>query len=180
MKNHTVVKRYAQALLEIGQADGQFEQYGRELQQMAGLLAEVGDPALALVSPAFPEGLRRKMLDGILKKAALSRMVDNFIRLLTDKGRLGDLGDIARAYNLLADLLRGVIRATVVSATPLDGAQVESIRDSLAKYTGRQVNLTTVEDPGIIGGLIAHLGDLSIDGSVRTQINKLSGLLNAL
>ena len=180
MKNHTVVKRYAQALLEIGQADGQFEQYGRELQQMAGLLAEVGDLARALVSPAFPEGVRQKMLDGILKKAGLSRMVDNFIRLLMDKGRLADLADIAESYNTLADQVRGIIRAKVVSAMPLDQAQVSAIRESLAKYTGRQVELSAEEDPNIIGGLVAHLGDLTIDGSVRTQINKLSGLLDVL
>ena len=180
MKNHTVVIRYARALLEIGKADGQFDQYGRELKELAGSFLGAGDEAKALISPIYPEGVRRKMLEAVLAKAAPSRMVGNFVRLLLDKGRLAELADIAEAYNKLADEEKGVIQATVTSAVPLNPGEVEAIRSSLNKFAGRKVVLSVDQDPSIIGGLVAKLGDMTIDGSVRTQLNKLSERLDNL
>lgn len=178
MKNHTVVKRYAHALLEIGIADGQYAQYGQELKQLAGALNESGEAAKMLTSPAFPEGVRRKALAGILEKAGLSPLVNNFINLLMDKGRLADLADIADTYSLLADEIMGVVAATVISAGPLTQTELDAIGDSLNKFADRKVRLTVTEDPSIIGGLVAKLGDLTIDGSVRAQLNKLADRLD--
>lgn len=180
MKNHTVVKRYARALLELGKADGQYARYGQELKQLSDSFQDAGDIVKALVSPAFPKGLCRSMLEAVIKEAGLSQMTANFIRLLMDKGRLADLPDIAVAYNHLSDAEKGVVRARLTSASPLAQKEVEDIRASLSKFTGQTVELTLTEDPSIIGGLVAKLGDLTIDGSVRTQINKLSEQLEAL
>lgn len=180
MKNQTVIKRYARALLALGQADGQFAQYGRELTSLVGALAESGDAAKALVSPALPEGVRRKMLLAILEKAALSPMVGNFLQLLLDKKRLTDLPDIAETYNHLADSANGIVRARVTSALPLTAEDLTAIGDALGRFTSAKVELTADQDPSLIGGLVAQLGDLTIDGSVRTQIHKLSGLLDTL
>ena len=180
MKNHTVIKRYARALLAIGKEDGNFAAYGRELKELADTLAAAGEMAKALTSPAYPDGLRRKSLTEILNKAALSPKVNNFVQLLADKGRLAELQDVAEAYNLLADEERGIIHGSLVSAKALSPDEVEAIRSSLNKFSGHQVELTIEEDPSIIGGLIARLGDLSIDGSVRTQLAKLSEQLDAL
>ena len=32
--------------------------------------------------------------------------------------------------------------------------------------------MTTVVDPGLIGGVVAHVGDLVLDGSVRTAARR--------
>ena len=180
MKNHTVIKRYAQALLELGKADGQYGQYGQELKVLAGAVTDLGEAARPLTSPAFPEGVRQKMLDAILAKASLSPMVTNFVHLLMDKGRLGELVDIAEKYNQLADEEKGLVRASVTTAKPLTPKEIEAIAESLKKFAGRQVELSVTEDPAIIGGVVARLGDLTIDGSVRTQINKLAEKLDNL
>ncbi len=180
MKNQTVIKRYARALLALGQADGRFAQYGQELTSLAGVLAESGETARALVSPALPEGVRRRMLLAILGKAALSPMVNNFLQLLLDKNRLADLPEIAAAYNQLSDAANGLVRARITSARPLAPEDLAAIGDALGRFTSAKVELTADQDPSLIGGLVARLGDLTIDGSVRTQINKLSGLLDTL
>lgn len=180
MKNQIVVKRYARALLELGKADGNYVHYGQELKQLATSFDQAGDVVKVLVSPVFPKGLRRNMLHEIVKGAALSPLVANFVYLLMDKGRLADLPDIAEAYNILSDMEKGVVRAQLTSATALDQKEISAIRASLGKFTGQTVELTLIEDPTIIGGLMAKLGDLTIDGSVRTQINKLSEQLDHL
>jgi F-type H+-transporting ATPase subunit delta len=180
MRNQTIAKRYARALLALGQADGRFAQYGGELTGLARLIAESGETAKALVSPAFPEGVRRKMLSAILEKAAVSPLVANFLQLLLEKNRLAGLSDIAEAYGRLADAAGGVVRARITSAAPLAPDDLKAIGAALGRFTAAKVELTVERDPGLIGGLVARLGDLTIDGSVRTQINKLSGLLDTL
>ena len=180
MKNTTVVKRYARALLELGLENGEFSKYGQELKHLADALAAIGEEARPLTSPLLPEGLRQKLLTAILAKADLSPLLANFIHLLMDKGHLNDLSDVAEAYNILADEEKGLIRATITSASSLGALEAASIRDALATFSQRQVELTLKEDPALIGGLVAELGDLTIDGSVLTQIGKMAETLERL
>ena len=174
MKNQTLVNRYARALLGLGLADGQYEGYGRELKELAEALASLGEEAKALVSPGYPSGVRARMLDLILARAALSPMVTNFIQLLMDKGHLARLGEMAATYNALVDAEKGLVRARLTSASSLSELEIEAVRTSLSRFSGRQVELTVDQDPGLIGGVVARLDDLIIDGSVRTQLGRLA------
>ncbi len=178
MQNSTVVKRYARALLLLGLEDGRMADYGRDLTEFSQALAGAGEEARALISPFFPKATRQAMLTRLLDKASLSPLASNFVKLLMDNDRLGDLSDIASAYKKMADEHNGVIEATLTSASDMDGGQVEAIREALSKFAGKKVELKLARDPSIIGGLIARVGDLVIDGSVRTQIHKLAQTLD--
>jgi F-type H+-transporting ATPase subunit delta len=180
MKNQTIVNRYARALLSLGLADDQYDRYGLELKELAGALADLGEEAKALVSPGYPAGIRRKILDLILARAALSPLVANFVQLLMDKGHLGRLGEMAATYNALADVEKGLVRARLTSASPLSTAEIEAVKTSLSRFSGRQVELTADQDPGLIGGVVVRLGDLIIDGSVRTQLGRMAASLDRL
>jgi F-type H+-transporting ATPase subunit delta len=180
MKNQTVVNRYARALLSLGLADGHYDRYGLELKELAEALSSLGEEAKALVAPSFPAGVRRKMLELILAKAALSPMVTNFVQLLMDKGHLGRLGEMAVTYNALADAERGLLRARLTSAFPLNEMEIEAVKTSLSRFSNRKVELTVDQDPDLIGGVVARMGDLIIDGSVRTQLSRLAASLESL
>lgn len=180
MKNHTVASRYARALLSLGLADGKYVVYGQELRQLTEALDQTGETARALTSPAFSREIKKKMLDEILNKASLSPLVGNFINLLQDKGRLADLDAIAETYTALANAEEGIVTATVTSALPLDNAEIASITEALNNFSGKKVVLKVKEDPSVIGGIKAQLGDLVIDGTVRTQLARLAGRLDSL
>ena len=180
MKNHTLNKRYARALMSLGLDDGNFDKYGQELSQLSTAMLGLGDELACLTSPILPEAIRRKMLLAILSKASLSPIVSNFAQLLLDKGHLADLPDITKAYQTMSDKEKGIVRAQITSAVPLGPSDIKDLGLSLNKFTNSQVLLTIEHDPSIIGGLVARMGDLVIDGSVRTQLNKLSERLDRL
>ena len=70
----------------------------------------------------------------------------------------------------MADELKGIARASLTSATELDGETVEKITQALSQKTGKQVLLDVQQDPSLIGGIVTRIGDLVLDGSVKTQL----------
>jgi F-type H+-transporting ATPase subunit delta len=96
--------------------------------------------------------------------------MSSFLLFVFDKGRINFLVSINDFYQKLADELKGIARASLVSATELSSETVEKIRDALSKKTGRNIILEVEQDPDLIGGIITRIGDLVLDGSVRTQL----------
>jgi F-type H+-transporting ATPase subunit delta len=94
--------------------------------------------------------------------------------LLFDKRRIGFVPDISEFYGGLADELKGVARASLVSATELPDETVEKIRAALSKRTGKDILLETEQDPSLIGGIVTRIGDLVLDGSIKTQLLNMS------
>jgi len=170
MKNLAIARRYAKALLLIGEQDGQTERYRSELQAIAGLVA--GDRRLeqAINNPLYKSAARKRVLQSLIARLTLSRAVESFLVLLFEKGRFGFLGHINDFYQKLADELKGVARATLTSASALSADAVERIRGALSKRTGKDILLEVKQDPGLIGGVVTQIGDLVLDGSIRTQL----------
>ncbi|MDR2349143.1 MAG: ATP synthase F1 subunit delta [Deltaproteobacteria bacterium] len=170
----STAKRYATALLELGLADGQYVKYGEELKDFAGSLAGAGKEADLLSSPSLPANVRKKMADGILEKAGLSPLVNNLSRLLFERGLLSRLPAVAEAYGKLLDEKEGVLRGTLYSPTELVQSEFAAVREALSIYTGKKVELAQSLKPELIGGVVAKLGDLVIDGSVKSRLEKLA------
>jgi F-type H+-transporting ATPase subunit delta len=89
---------------------------------------------------------------------------------LFDKGRFSYLSSINDFYQKLADELKNIARASLVSATGLSAETVEKIRKTLSERTGKDIILDVEEDPGLIGGIVTRIGDLVLDGSIKTQL----------
>ncbi|MDR2367641.1 MAG: ATP synthase F1 subunit delta [Deltaproteobacteria bacterium] len=173
-----LAKRYAKALLSLGQEDGKYREYGAELSGFLSDIEATGEAGRALVSPFYPKDQRGKALAAILEKGSLSQLVKNFVNLLHDKGRLDILGPIVQAYSGLCDELEGLVRGTLTSATPLSDSQISAIKGALNAMSGSKVELEVKVDPSIIGGLVARLGDLVVDSSLQTQIKLLGQKLS--
>jgi F-type H+-transporting ATPase subunit delta len=84
---------------------------------------------------------------------------------------------IARAYEEMCDEKLGRVRARVVSAKPLDIASETEIRKGLEKRTGKKILMTTEVDPRLIGGVVAHVAGLVIDGSVASRLADMKNRL---
>ena len=170
MKNLKIARRYARALLIIGKEDGQAETYREELDGFSSLISREVELEQAIINPLYDVSSRKKVLRAIIDKVEISKVMESFLLLLFDKGRIGFLSDINEFYKKLADELKGIARASLVSATELSSETVEKIRTTLSKRTGKDIILEVEQDPGLIGGIVSRIGDLVLDGSIKTQL----------
>lgn len=170
MRNLVIAKRYAKALFNLALEQGQIEQYGQELDDFVRLLGELPDLADAIENPLYPEATRKNVFLAVADKAGMAPIMKSFIDLLVTKNRVQFLGDIREYYHKLVDAHANVARATVKAATPLDEQAIQEIATSLEKMTGKKVAIEFEQDPELIGGVLAQIGDLVLDGSVRRQL----------
>lgn len=170
MKNLAIARRYAKALLLIGKEDGQTEQYREELQGVANLMIAQKEMAETIANPLYNSDERKKVFQSIIEKLNLSKAMSSFLMLLFEKGRVSFIISINDFFQKLADELKGVATASVVSATELSADALEKIRSSLSQKTGKEIVLEVEQDPGLIGGIVTRIGDLVLDGSIKTQL----------
>jgi len=172
-----VARRYAKALIQIGQEDGLYEKYGEELKSINDLMEASAEFKAVMLNPIYDKELKKDILKTVSQKLGLSPVVTNFLLLLVDKRRIGHFQAIVRSYEELADEVAGRIRAQVTSAVPLDEQTLNALRGKLEAMTGRKVIMSVVEDKGLIGGIVTKIGDTIYDGSVRTQLASLKEIL---
>jgi F-type H+-transporting ATPase subunit delta len=169
----TVARRYAKALLTMGKEDTHYKEYGEGLSGFAHLLEREPELRDALLNPIHSREDRRKLLLKMIELLQLPAMVSNLLQLLLDKHRLNVVDGVALAYQEMVDEVENVSRAKVRAAIYLDDATQDRLRKTLEKLTGSTVIMEVAEDPNIIGGIVAKVGDLVLDGSVRSQIDSL-------
>ena len=173
MKNLAVARRYAKALLLISKDDGQTDSYREELSGFANLMEREFALNQAITNPLYERSSRRKVLQSVVDNLGISKTVKSFLLLLFDKGRFGFIGSIDDFYQKLADELKGIARASLVSATKLSDDTVEKIRVALSKKTNKEIVLEVEQDPELIGGIVTKIGDLVWDGSIKTQLSNM-------
>ena len=169
-----VAGRYASALYSLAHEQRQTAEVSAALATIQAMIAGSPDLQQLVRSPVFSSEEQTKALDAIMAKAGVSGIAANFVRLVTAKRRLFALSDMIRDYNKLYDLARGLTRAEVTSAAPLNDAQIAALKDQLRGTAGgKDVELSVKVDPAIIGGLVVKLGSRMVDGSLRTKLNAI-------
>jgi F-type H+-transporting ATPase subunit delta len=170
VKNLAIARRYAKALLLIGKEDGQTDQYRQELEGVANLMVQQKSLSDTIANPLYNAEDRKRVFQGVIEKLNLSKVMSSFLMLLFEKGRVSFIVSINDFFQTLADELKGVARASLVSANKLSVETIEKIRAALSKKTGKEIVLDVKEDPGLIGGIVTRIGDLVLDGSIKTQL----------
>jgi F-type H+-transporting ATPase subunit delta len=173
MARTAAARRYSKALFELAKESGRVAEVAGELTSIGDLLE--GNPELhnVLFRPLHPVAQRRAVLDGVTVRLGASPTVRSFFSLLIDQRRLVDFPAIRDEFERLASEDAGLRRAEIVSAGVLRDDQLERLRRALSTRTGGEVEITVRVDPSLLGGVIAKVGDLVFDGSLRTQLRQL-------
>jgi len=174
VKQIILAKRYAKAFFSLGKEQKKVDTYAESLAAIAELYEnsdlEVAD---ALTNPLYPLEARQKVMAKIAESVDADAILTSFLNLLIEKKRVDVLPEIAREVQVMVDREENISHGSVTSATKLNKALLKKIQATLEKITGNKVILETQVDPSIIGGIVAKVGDLVLDGSIRTQLNGL-------
>jgi F-type H+-transporting ATPase subunit delta len=170
------IEAYAHGLLEIARAEGHLQEIEDELFRFARIVEGNDDLRMAISNPGLPADRRAAIVDELLEQRALpvTRAMASFI---VGAGRGHDLPGIVQRFVELAALSRERSVAEVRSATPLDDAEVARLTEALNRATGKQVEVKVIVDPDVMGGLVATIGDMVIDGTVRHRLEQLKETL---
>ncbi len=177
MKQTILARRYAKAIFAVGQEQGKYEEYNDVLTGVSGVFESNPEVVDALTNPLYPLDVREKVMAGMIGSMGVDSVMSNFLNLLVEKKRAEILPEIAEEYKIMVDEEKNISHGSVISAIELSDELQQRVQATLEKLTGKKVELTTGVDPSIIGGIIAKVGDLVLDGSIKTQ---LAGLKDSI
>lgn len=173
MSSGSIARRYAKALLAIGEEKGNLLGLQREVQRAADVWTESEELSTTLMNSLVELSARRAVWIAVTRRLGVSPMGRNFLNLLFDKKRLTELPVIAREFGKMIDKKDNRLRAEVISAKPLPDVVVSKLKGALQQQTGKVVVVTKREDSSLIGGVVTKVGDLMFDGSVKTQLVRM-------
>jgi F-type H+-transporting ATPase subunit delta len=163
-------RRYAQALFELARERGALDEWLQDLRTAASALREPMVRAV-LDAPQVPASDKEALVRESLSQ--LATPVQNLLLLLLRRQRIDRIGDVVVEFERLVDEARGVVRAELTTAVPLDEAAAQRLATLLAGALGREVRLSRQVNEGLIGGAVLRIGDKLLDGSVATRLQAL-------
>jgi len=173
----TVARPYARAAFAEARGEERLAPWSQALKVAAQV---VKDPRVEglLDNPRVTASELAELVIGIAGPD-LGQHGENFVRTLAANRRLAYLPQISAQFEVLKDAAQGVADVTVTSAAALDAAEQKKLAAALEKRLKRKVRLHTEVDTGLIGGAIVRAGDLVIDGSLSTRLERIAYELTA-
>jgi F-type H+-transporting ATPase subunit delta len=173
MTSGSIARRYAKALFGLAVEQDRVEPWSDALVALQAAVDGSPDLLDVLSNPVYSRDQRREIVRGLARSLKLDAEPSNLLFLLGDRNRLAALGDIVATFRGLADQKLGRIRAQVTSAVPLDAASQKALAEKLSKATKSQVIVERSVDPELLGGVVARVGSLVFDGSIKSQLEAL-------
>jgi F-type H+-transporting ATPase subunit delta len=166
-----VARVYADALFDVAREKGKLDQIGGQLGEFVDALEGDHELQVFFFSPYF---------SSVEKVEGLTRAIDgadpelvNFLELLIEKNRMTEIFRIRRQFEQLWKQENKRIDVTVTSAVELDSAVVEKIGEEIERQTGQKVELASRVDGEILGGIVLQVGNMVLDASIRSRLEKL-------
>ena len=172
MASEEVIRGYAEALFRIVQAEGELDRVEDELFRFGKLLESHHELKQALSDQSIDRSQRTKVLEELLEDKVSPHTL-SLLAFVVEQGRGRQLPQILNQLTELAAEARQSVVAEVRTAVPLDDRQRKQMAEALSKATGKNVEVKTLVDPSLIGGVVAKVGETIIDGSVRRRLQQL-------
>jgi F-type H+-transporting ATPase subunit delta len=173
----SIARRYAKALFSLAVEKGRIEAWSDSLLALGQAVDASPELRDVLENPAYPRESRAAVVAQLAATLKLDAEPAALLQLLGERNRLAGLSTIVAAFRELGDVELGRVRATVTSAIPLDDAAITAIAEKLSAATQKKVLVERAVDPAILGGVVAQVGSVVYDGSLRTQLEDLRATL---
>jgi F-type H+-transporting ATPase subunit delta len=134
-------------------------------------LNDVPELSALLENPEIESHMKAGVIDEVLGGA--DELVRNFMRLVVEKGRAGEVREIAEEFETLVAAEDRVLDVELTTAHELSDGDFERIRSDIEKKSGRKVQASRTVDPDLIGGIVLQAGSMRLDASVRGRLERL-------
>ena len=169
--------RYALALFDLAVENNSLSSVATSIAGLGDALRDSAEFRTLVANPVITRKESGETVAALAKTMKLDPLTTKFLGVLAENRRLGDLGDMVRAFGELNARHRGEISAEVTSAHPLSNDQVDALKAKLTSRLGRDVNVNLNVDRAILGGLVVRVGSRLIDNSIRTRLNTLAAAM---
>jgi F-type H+-transporting ATPase subunit delta len=173
MKNHLLAERYARALRELLQ-DNELEAAAEALRSFSDLYEARHDLRSVLANPSLAIKKRLTVLEQVLAKMTMPAKVAGLIQVLLRRGRIALVADVTGSFEVQVDQRLGRVGAIATTAIPMPEEARTTLKEGLARFSGKDVRMAYKVDPDVVGGVIVRLDGLLLDGSLRTRLKRLA------
>ena len=153
------------------------EDASEQLKRVADLLKESKDVERALLSPAVTRARKQALAGKLADAMQVHRLIKNFLLVVVSHRRTRELPAIERNFELIVDERTGWTPADITSAHELNPEQRQEIERALGTKLGKMVRAHYHTDPGVIGGIRAHVASKEYDASVRGKLDSMRARL---
>lgn len=164
-------RMYARALFQAAQDAGRMDAVAAELAAIATAMDEVPELRAFLRNPQIDPAGKASVLEQLTADA--DELVRNFVRLVAEKGRAGELPEISAELDALVAQAQNRLAVELTTSYALTDDEAASIVQTIEKASGRTIEATRSVDPSLIGGIVLQIGSHRADGSVRGRLERL-------
>ncbi|MBV8598330.1 MAG: ATP synthase F1 subunit delta, partial [Actinobacteria bacterium] len=162
---------YARALFEAAQDKGRVPVVHEQVGDLVPAIDDVPELAALLDNPETESRVKADVLERILGSA--DELVRNFVRLVAEKGRAGEIREIAEELDALVAAQERILDVELTTATELSEEEFGRILGRIEQASGHKVQATRSVDPDLIGGIVLQAGSMRLDASVRGRLERL-------
>jgi F-type H+-transporting ATPase subunit delta len=166
--------RYASALFDLASEAGNVTAVESDLEKLAAALGESAELRALIRNPEVSREALGRVLAGLGEPLKLDGLTRNFLGVLAENRRVGELPAVIRSFQAIAAAQRGEVTADVATAHPLTADQLAVLEQKLRAREGRTVKVKTRVDPDLLGGIVVTIGSRRVDNSIRTRLNSLA------
>jgi F-type H+-transporting ATPase subunit delta len=142
-----------------------------ELADFAAAVRDVPELRMALRNPQLEPRTKIAVLDELV--GGSDDLLHNFLRLTAEKGRIGQIEEIAREFDRLMAREERRLDVELTTARELSDAEARELLQQIEQASGRKVEATRRVDPTLIGGFVLQAGSMRVDASVRGRLEGL-------
>jgi F-type H+-transporting ATPase subunit delta len=172
MRDTTIARNYAEALLALARKAGDLQAWGRLIDDVASVVERDDRLRRFLEAPQISADAKNAVLAKAYEDRA-PRLFLRYLQRLVMNRRQMLIAEIANEYRDLVDEAEGRVHAQVTVAKPVDEAERAAIARQLSHTMGKPVVPQVRVNPNIMGGIIVRIGDRVMDGSVRKRLGIL-------
>jgi F-type H+-transporting ATPase subunit delta len=176
-RRDNAARRYAEAAFGVARDEQALDGWQEALARIGAAVA-VPELRAVIEHPAVPFPDKERVVRRVVGEVGPGPL--NLVLLMIRRGRPAAIDPMRRHFEELVRRHRGVVRAEIRSALPLDDADRAELSRRLGTLAGGRVELTEQVDPALIGGISVRIGDRLYDASVRSRLERLRARLTAV